>query len=208
MTQADKQVLCRCGHKRAAHFGKEHAEDCGASTEGFHFCSCKRFVEHQFKNEEEIEMAKKTSGKKVKGERRVSHVLYFIDAKKAEAFKDGKLFEAKNDTYSGVLARTLASNADGLTFDKLIEKTKEKIDHKNETTFVRNVRWYLSHSRSELSKFISSEREKVEAKSEAKSEAKPKKERKPRAKKVRPSVAAMEATTEEKMAERAVAAQA
>ena len=57
-------TLCACGHERKWHSGKEKDSECVASTTGFQFCSCKRFKEHQFKNEEEIEMAKKSEKKK------------------------------------------------------------------------------------------------------------------------------------------------
>jgi hypothetical protein len=99
MTREDKQVFCRCGHKRAAHFGKGHGEDCGAPIEGtgFCFCSCKRFVEFQFKSEEEIEMAKKNSGKKEKkSEGRTPRLEGLVENPfKIYARSGGKDFEAQ-----------------------------------------------------------------------------------------------------------------
>lgn len=97
MTRPDHDVLCACGHKRGAHFGRDHAEDCSEPTGLTTFCNCKRFREAQFKNEEEIEMAKKKSAtKKPKGEGRKPVLAEYVkEGFNIFASYKGKEFEAR-----------------------------------------------------------------------------------------------------------------
>src|SRR6266404_2482739 len=129
LTAEQLETLCACGHLRKWHAknGEPYSGVCVASGEGFRFCNCKRFQEHQFKSEEEIEMAKKSSKAKApKGERQPrTQLVYTFNAEKARELRDGS-YKEKNNLVAVTLRVLCASRKEGFTFDQMAALVKEE----------------------------------------------------------------------------------
>lgn len=176
MTREDHLMLCKCGHARGAHFGRDHGEDCAHEVSFGAFCRCKAFREAKNPTEGESEMAKNKKAKR-SGVPRGSNLVYFADADKLRSFDGGRLLDKAEKTYSAAIAQVLAAaGKDGLAFEELATKVGKIAEHKSEAILRKNIRWYFSSKRSEVARFVKSERAKAEA-------AKPKRSSKPRARK-------------------------
>jgi hypothetical protein len=172
-------MICRCTHDESFHAygrvdGKKIRTSCTAQ-ENFKFCKCEEFrpiSENQIEGEN---MRKKTVSRK-------SNLLYFANEAKLKAFDDGRLLDKKEKNYTAVIAQALVdAGKEGLEFEKLVSVVGKVVKTKNEKTLRNNIRWYLSSKRSDVAKFVTSERAESEAPKKAAKKAKA--PRKPRAKK-------------------------
>src|SRR5437867_368613 len=127
LTGEQLETFCACGHQRKWHAknGEPYSGVCVASTEGFQFCNCRKFQAHQFKSEEEVEMAKtKSKSKAPKGERQPrTQLMYAFNAEKARELRDEQYKEKKN-LVATVLRVLCASRKEGFTFDQMAELVK------------------------------------------------------------------------------------